>query len=164
MNYPANIFFIYYLATLLTSHETLLNLCVFLVCADNGPKEEGLVVLENLPYLLQCGVSITSMDLVSPPLLRGAVWSWSMGYPGELCACMRKCMCMHACVSARVCVCACMCTCVCCICVWCVCACKYVHMSVFVHTPICHVPHVYSQRSSILLNSTVFNPNNNIRS
>ena len=96
MNNPANVFFIYYLATLLSSHERLLNLCVSLVCADNGPKEEGLVVLENLPYLLQCGVSITSMDLVSPPLLRGAVWSWSVGYPGELCACMRKCMCMHA--------------------------------------------------------------------
>lgn len=47
----------------------------------DGPKEEGLVVLENLPYLLQCGVSISSMDLVSPHLLGGAVWSWSPGYP-----------------------------------------------------------------------------------
>ena len=51
---------------------------------DDGPKEEGLVVLENLPYLLQCGVSVSSMDLVSPHLLGGAVWSWSPGYPGEV--------------------------------------------------------------------------------
>ena len=42
----------------------------------NGPKEEGLVSPDNLPYLLQCGVSVSEMDLVSPGLIAYATWSW----------------------------------------------------------------------------------------
>ena len=97
------------------------SMAVCLMCTDNGPKEEGLVVLENLPYLLQCGVSISSMDLVSPPLLHGAVWSWSLGYPGEVvyaCACVCV-VCLCVCCVCCVCVCV-------CVCVWgglCVCVC-----------------------------------------
>lgn len=51
--------------------------------ADNGPKEEGLVVSENFPYLLQCPVTCLQMDLASPDLMASAAWSWAPGYSGE---------------------------------------------------------------------------------
>ena len=50
---------------------------------DNGPAEEGLVVSENFPYLLQCPVTCLQMDLASPDLITSAVWSWAPGYSGE---------------------------------------------------------------------------------
>lgn len=46
----------------------------------NGPKEEGLVVSENFPYLLQCPVTCLQMDLASPDLMASAAWSWAPGY------------------------------------------------------------------------------------
>ena len=49
---------------------------------DNGPAEEGLITTENMPYLLQCPVTVLKVDLVSPGLLDSAVWSWAKGYSG----------------------------------------------------------------------------------
>eukprot|EP00118_Oscarella_pearsei_P002498 m.10722 g.10722 ORF g.10722 m.10722 type:complete len:569 (+) comp22588_c0_seq1:3-1709(+) len=49
----------------------------------NGPKEEGLVTPANLPYLLQCGVSVTQMDLISPGLVSYATWSWNETLPSN---------------------------------------------------------------------------------
>jgi hypothetical protein len=45
----------------------------------NGPKQEGLIIRENLPYLTQCPVSVSEMDLVSPPLISTAIWTWAPG-------------------------------------------------------------------------------------
>jgi hypothetical protein len=46
----------------------------------NGPEAEGLVIRENLPYLMQCPVTVSEMDLISPPLIAAAVWTWAPGY------------------------------------------------------------------------------------
>lgn len=54
-----------------------------ILLSDNGPAAEGLVIQENLPYLLQCPVSIPSMDIASPGLLGAAVWSWADGFSGK---------------------------------------------------------------------------------
>lgn len=47
----------------------------------NGPKEEGLVVKENIQAFVSCGVTCTSLDLASPELLRTGIWSWAEGHP-----------------------------------------------------------------------------------
>ena len=54
------------------------------ISTDNGPAEEGLVIQENLPYLTQCAVSVSEMDIVSPALIESAVWSWLPGYSCKL--------------------------------------------------------------------------------
>ncbi|CAI8033125.1 hypothetical protein GBAR_LOCUS18682 [Geodia barretti] len=46
----------------------------------NGPEHEGLIIPENLPYLTQCPVTVSEMDLVSPPLVAAAIWSWAPGF------------------------------------------------------------------------------------
>ena len=50
---------------------------------DNGPEAEGLIIRENLPYLMQCPVTVSEMDLISPPLIAAAVWTWAPGYSRE---------------------------------------------------------------------------------
>lgn len=50
---------------------------------DNGPAKEGLLIRENIPYLMQCPVSVSSMDIVSPDLIEAAVWSWATGFSSE---------------------------------------------------------------------------------
>ena len=47
---------------------------------DNGPEDEGLVTQENLPYLMQCPVAVSEMDIVSPALVAAAIWTWAPGY------------------------------------------------------------------------------------
>jgi len=53
----------------------------------NGPKEEGLVTLENMGALLDCGISEIGMDLASPLLFNSYIWSWLPNQPsgGGLC-------------------------------------------------------------------------------
>eukprot|EP01138_Halocafeteria_seosinensis_P002165 gb/GECG01002215.1/.p1 GENE.gb/GECG01002215.1/~~gb/GECG01002215.1/.p1 ORF type:complete len:775 (+),score=65.58 gb/GECG01002215.1/:1-2325(+) len=41
-----------------------------------GPKQYGLVNTENMMALQACGVSVSSMDLASPALIRAGVWTW----------------------------------------------------------------------------------------
>ena len=50
------------------------------LATDNGPEHEGLIIPENLPYLTQCPVTVSEMDLVSPPLVAAAIWSWAPGF------------------------------------------------------------------------------------
>lgn len=53
----------------------------------NGPKEEGLVTLENMGALLDCGVSEIGMDLASPLLFAAYVWTWLPGEPSSSPSC-----------------------------------------------------------------------------
>jgi hypothetical protein len=49
----------------------------------NGPKEEGLVTLENMFSLLDCGISEIGMDLASPLLFESYIWSWLPSEPSS---------------------------------------------------------------------------------
>ncbi|XP_062508698.1 uncharacterized protein LOC134184941 [Corticium candelabrum] len=51
----------------------------------NGPAEEGIMTRENLPFVLQCGVSCAEMDLVSPELISSAMWSFNVAPPNNSC-------------------------------------------------------------------------------
>ena len=51
----------------------------------NGPEEEGLLTRNNVPFILQCGVSVAQMDLVSPDLISSAMWSFNVPPPTNSC-------------------------------------------------------------------------------
>ena len=61
-------------------HMSIMFVCIL----DDGPKEEGLVVMENFQDLLACPLSVVQLDLASPELMSWGVWSWSSGYSSEL--------------------------------------------------------------------------------
>lgn len=67
----------------LHTHAHTTPTCTIHTPTDNGPAEEGLIVPENYPYVLQCPVSISKLDLVSPGLINGSIWSWKQGYSGK---------------------------------------------------------------------------------
>lgn len=51
----------------------------------NGPEQEGLLTPNNIPFVLECDVSVTEMDLVSPDLIRSAMWSFNVPPPSNSC-------------------------------------------------------------------------------
>ena len=67
-----------------TPTSTRLFIFVYILHVDDGPKEEGLVVIENFQELLACPLSVVQLDLASPELMSWGVWSWSSGYSSEL--------------------------------------------------------------------------------
>lgn len=56
----------------------------------NGPADEGLVTRENMPFILQCDVSVAQMDLVSPDLIRSAMWSFNAIPPNNSCVAVNE--------------------------------------------------------------------------